>query len=77
MNKFNEISKKYFESLSKEELKGILLEAGFEVEDGVGEIIFTESLEAECHFTIKGQIELNNAYNYKSSQKVFSYPFAC
>ncbi|MBG9656281.1 hypothetical protein [Cytobacillus firmus] len=77
MSKFNEISKKYLESLSREELKSLLLEAGFEVEDGVGEVIFTESLEAECHFTIKGHIELTNDYSYQPTQESFSYPFAC
>lgn len=34
--------KKYYDGLTKEELKQRLIEAGFEVEDGEGKIIFTE-----------------------------------
>jgi hypothetical protein len=32
----------YFKSLSREELKNVLTEAGFEVEDGEGKVIFTD-----------------------------------
>ena len=38
-----DVAKEYLESLSREELKELLIEAGFEVSDGNGEIIFTET----------------------------------
>ena len=42
MNKFKKEAKGYLNNLSRDELKSLLTESGFEVEDGNGELVFTE-----------------------------------
>ena len=41
-SRYKHIADNYFKNLSDEELKDLLIEAGFEVTDGIGEIMFHE-----------------------------------
>ncbi|MBS3948430.1 MAG: hypothetical protein KGZ57_09075 [Dethiobacter sp.] len=56
MDKYLKEARLYFDSLSTEELKTVLTEAGFEVREGSGKIIFTE-LEG---FIIKTTFKANS-----------------
>ena len=42
MEKAIQKAKEYFDNLSKEEFMGVLIEAGFNVTEGTGKIIFTD-----------------------------------
>lgn len=78
MEKYREETKNYLESLNREELQALLVDAGFEVENGEGQVIFTEQLEAEVSFTIKGQLVAQYEYNFQILPQVsVSYPRAC
>ncbi|MGG4268372.1 hypothetical protein [Peribacillus simplex] len=79
MKNYNADAKNFLEGLSRDELKELLMDAGFEVEDGPGEIIIEEQLEAEVHFSVKGSVETatRNNYLYVAPRQVsISYPRA-
>jgi len=77
MKNYREEAVEFFESLSKEELKSLLSNAGFEVEDGAGEVIFTEELEGEVSFSIKANYKRGTSYSYQSVSLIPVYPRAC
>jgi hypothetical protein len=78
MKNYREEAKNYLESLNREDLQALLVDAGFEVEDGEGQVIYTEQLEAEVNFTIKGQLVAQYEYNFQMPRQVsISYPRAC
>jgi hypothetical protein len=45
MEKYLSEARAYFQSLSIEELKSVLTKAGFNVRDGSGKIVLTESIK--------------------------------
>ena len=51
MDNAREEVKEFLNSLSRDELKELLVESGFEVEDGKGGIVFTDDL---IHSKVKG-----------------------
>jgi|GEM_PF-2429115 len=78
MDKHLKEAREYFQSLSTEELKQVLVEAGFEVRAGSGKVIFTESVvEEKVGFTIKGTLKPTRRVAKCKQAKVSSFPVAC
>ena len=61
-----ENARKFYDNLSKRELIDLLNMAGFEVEDGHGEILYTDAIETSFHFTVTASI---SAY-VKTTQEI-------
>ena len=68
----------FFDSMDRDEFVNLLIEAGFEVEDGEGRIIFTEAekyfLEDEIKFSI--EVTYKSTYRQQTNNEAGSYPFA-
>lgn len=58
MNPLEKEYREYFQNLTKEEMKALLEEAGFDVQDGSGKINF---LADTLNFTVKGKFNTRKA----------------
>lgn len=67
----------FFDSMDRDQFVDLLAEAGFEVEDGLGRVIFTEEkyfLEDKKKFSV--DLTYKSTYRQKTNNVAWSYPFA-
>lgn len=74
MKNFEQESKEFFESLSREEFINLLSEVGYELTEGTGEVIYEEVNS----FSIPGKVE-EKGYKTNTSYStcINSFPIAC
>ena len=79
MDKYLIEAQEYFRSLSTEDLKQVLINAGFDVRNGAGRIIFTNQVEEKVGFTIKSTFKSVRKDSLTRTMKVnvLSFPVAC
>ena len=65
MKNYREEAKNYFESLSRSELIEVLKDAGFEVEDGSGEVIYLDRIPMKKKKVGKANVTIRNKGKYK------------
>lgn len=72
MTKAEQEAKELFDALSKEELISLLTESGFEVVEGQGRVIFSDSVSATIKSTYQTKVP-----ETKSESGINSFPVAC
>lgn len=70
-------NKSIFDGLNREQFKELLIEAGFEVEDGEGKLIYTDEVKSEFYFAIDSKYGSKKDEVNKNDKNMPSFPIAC
>lgn len=71
----NEI-REFFDKLTKDDLKSLLVEAGFEVEDGIGQVIYSQELEGEVSFKLTSPYQGKPNEFENNGENITAFPMA-
>lgn len=69
-------AKEFFDNLSREDFFELMLDAGFDIRDGDGTVIITDSLEKRVSFDVQASFRSRQPIKYIRKTEVFPFPFA-
>lgn len=67
----------FFDGLNKDQFKNLLIEAGFEVEDGEGKIVYTDDSESQLSFKIEAKYDSKSNKENVTDNIMPFFPVAC